>query len=94
LLGFIIHKNIRILTKNKVPGHHPQGPDFYGILASQMVGKFGRKVGRSGKKSWFLSHICRLGDKIYKRKDKITYLPCVFFLPFSLSMLNGLSILN
>ena len=26
-----------------------QSPDFYGILASWMVGKFGRKVGRSGK---------------------------------------------
>jgi hypothetical protein len=31
-----------------------QSPDFYGILASQMVGRFGRKIGRPGKISCFL----------------------------------------
>ena len=71
-----------------------QSPDFYGILASWMVGRFGRKVGRSGKKFCFLSYIYKLGEEIDKNKEKITYLLHVSFPPFSISSLMGLTTLN
>ena len=48
-----------------------QSPDFYSILASWMVGRFVRKVGRSGKKSRFMSTDYRLGEDMYKIKEKI-----------------------
>jgi hypothetical protein len=38
-----------------------------------MVGRFGRKVGRSGKRSFFLSHIYRFAEEISKKKKKTSW---------------------
>ena len=69
---------IQFLTSTKISV--TQSPDFYGILASRMVGRFGRKVGRSGKSLCFLSHSFRFAEDISKQQDKKTYLPHVLLL--------------
>jgi hypothetical protein len=51
-----------------------------------MVGRFGRKVGRSGKRSCLLSLIYRLGEEFSKKKEKIIYLSHVFFPSFSFQL--------
>ena len=40
---------VKITERNTSSTVFTQSPDFYGILASWMVGRFDRKVGTSGK---------------------------------------------
>ena len=82
------------LKRQQFTQDYRQSPDFYGILASRMVGRFGRKVGRSGKKeSHFLTCIYRLGEEMFLKEVEIN-LPITCFSPqiFIASLRNLLTL--